>query len=119
MQIVAPQSDSQRRPDSGRAMGSAPNETASSSSAQLPKLTLPKGGGTLRGLDEQFKANPATGTASFSVPLPLSPGRGGFGPSLVLGYDSGAGNGPFGLGWSLDLSGVARRTDQRLPRYQD
>lgn len=87
--------------------------------AQVPYLGLPKGGGALRGLDEQFQANPASGTASFSIPLPLSPGRGGFGPVLALSYDSGAGNGPFGLGWGLDLGGVKRRTDQGLPRYND
>ena len=31
----------------------------------------------------------------------VSPGRSGFGPQLSLSYDSGAGNGPFGFGWSL------------------
>ena len=35
-----------------------------------------------------------------SIPMPASPGRAGFGPQLALTYDSGAGNGPFGLGWS-------------------
>jgi hypothetical protein len=43
------------------------------------------------------------GTGSMTVPIATSPGRGGFGPQLALSYDSGAGNGPFGLGWSLGL----------------
>ncbi|MFI6768002.1 SpvB/TcaC N-terminal domain-containing protein [Streptomyces sp. NPDC050355] len=46
-------------------------------------------------------ANLVTGTGGLSVPLAISPGRSGFGPSLTLGYDSGAGNGPFGIGWGI------------------
>ena len=33
---------------------------------------------------------PVTGTAHLTVPVATSPGRGGFGPSLRLGYDSGS-----------------------------
>jgi Salmonella virulence plasmid 65kDa B protein len=36
-----------------------------------------------------------------------------------LSYDSSSGNGPFGLGWSLALPSITRRTDKGLPRYQD
>src|SRR4051812_28373460 len=68
-----------------------------------PSVTLPKGGGAVRGIGEKFAANPVTGTGSASVPIALSPGRSGFGPQLALSYDSGAGNGPFGFGWSLSL----------------
>ena len=68
---------------------------------------------------EKFGANGATGTGALSVPLTLSPGRSGFGPQLSLSYDSGAGNGPFGLGWNLSLPSIARKTDQGLPRYND
>ncbi|MBK7645947.1 MAG: hypothetical protein IPJ12_01880 [Betaproteobacteria bacterium] len=68
-----------------------------------PSISLPKGGGAIRGIGEKFAANPVTGTGSMSVPIATSPGRGGFGPQLALSYDSGAGNGPFGLGWSLSL----------------
>ncbi len=39
-----------------------------------------------------------TGTASLSVGVFVSPARSGFQPSLNLRYDSGSGNGPFGLG---------------------
>jgi hypothetical protein len=82
-------------------------------------LTLPKGGGAIRGIDEKFSTNPATGTASFAVPVPLSPGRGGFMPTLALAYDSGSGNGVFGHGWSLGVPMIARKTDKGLPRYRD
>jgi RHS repeat-associated protein len=54
-----------------------------------------------------------------SVPIAASPGRSGFGPQLSLSYDSGSGNGPFGLGWSLSLPSITRKTDKGLPRYQD
>ncbi len=84
-----------------------------------PPLTLPKGGGAIRGIGEKFGANPVTGTGSMSVPIPTSPGRSGFGPQLSLSYDSGAGNGPFGLGWSLSLPTITRKTDKGLPRYFD
>jgi hypothetical protein len=84
-----------------------------------PQLSLPKGGGALRGIGEKFTANPVTGTGSLTVPIATSPGRSGFGPQLSLHYDSGIGNGPFGLGWSLALPSITRRTDKGLPRYDD
>src|SRR4029453_17346986 len=82
-----------------------------------PQVALPKGGGAIRGIGEKFAANPVTGTASLSVPIATSPGRAGFGPELALSYDSGAGNGPFGLGWSLSLPSITRKTEKGLPRY--
>jgi RHS repeat-associated protein len=80
---------------------------------------LPKGGGAIRGIGEKFLANPTTGTGSMTVPIATSPGRSGFGPQLSLSYDSAAGNGPFGFGWSLSLPSVARKTDKGLPQYLD
>lgn len=91
----------------------------SAPAAAPPSLTLPKGGGAIRGIGEKFAANPVTGTGSMSVPIAVSPGRSGFGPQLSLSYDSGAGNGPFGFGWSLSLPSITRKTDKGLPRYLD
>src|SRR5271154_6003812 len=84
-----------------------------------PQLSLPKGGGAVRGIGEKFSANAVTGTGTVSVPIATSPGRSGFGPQLSLSYDSGSGNGPFGMGWSLALPSITRRTDKGLPRYHD
>ncbi|MEO6918782.1 MAG: SpvB/TcaC N-terminal domain-containing protein, partial [Collimonas sp.] len=84
-----------------------------------PQLSVPKGGGAIRGIDEKFTTNPVTGTGSFNIPFPLSPGRSGFGPQLSLGYDSGSGNGCFGMGWSASLPMISRRTDKGIPRYRD
>src|SRR5512142_534381 len=85
----------------------------------VPAISLPKGGGAIRGIGEKFAANPVTGTGSFTIPVATSPGRLNFGPQLNLTYDSGAGNGPFGFGWSLSLPEITRKTDKGLPRYVD
>lgn len=89
------------------------------STAKLASISLPKGGGAIRGMGEKFEVNPATGTGSFSIPLPSSSGRSDFGPQLSLAYDSGSGNGPFGFGWSLGVPAITRKTDKGLPRYHD
>ena len=70
-------------------------------------------------MGEKFAANPVTGSGSMSVPIATSPGRSGFGPQLSLSYDSGAGNGPFGFGWTLALPAITRKTDKGLPRFRD
>jgi Salmonella virulence plasmid 65kDa B protein len=84
-----------------------------------PAVSLPKGGGAIRGIGEKFTANPVTGTGSMTIPIETSTGRSGFGPRLELTYDSGAGNGPFGFGWTLAVPSIVRKTDLGLPRYQD
>jgi len=94
-------------------------EQGKSQAPQAPSISLPKGGGAIRGMGEKFAANPVTGTGSMSVPIATSPGRTGFGPQLSLSYDSGAGNGPFGFGWNLSLPSIARKTDKGLPQYYD
>ena len=95
----------------------AGKDAASSEKSAAPSITLPKGGGAIRGIGEKFAANPVTGTGSMSVPIAASPGRSGFGPQLSLSYDSGAGNGPFGFGWSLSLPQITRKTDKVIPQY--
>ena len=93
-------------------------DTGNTSTA-MPTISLPKGGGAIRGIGEKFAANPVTGTGSMSVPIATSPSRSGFGLQLSLSYDSGAGNGPFGLGWNLSLPAITRKTDKGLPQYRD
>ncbi|MCG3156422.1 MAG: hypothetical protein DKINENOH_03046 [bacterium] len=95
------------------------SEAAEKSSVAAPTISLPKGGGAIRGIGEKFAANPVTGTGSMTVPIATSPGRSGFGPQLALSYDSGAGNGPFGFGWNLSLPSITRKTDKGLPQYRD
>lgn len=90
-----------------------------SGAARLPSISLPKGGGAIRGIGEKFAANPVTGTGAMTVPIATSPSRSGFGPELMLSYDSGTGNGPFGFGWNLSLPSIIRKTDKGLPQYWD
>ncbi|MET8454591.1 SpvB/TcaC N-terminal domain-containing protein, partial [Streptomyces sp. NPDC005209] len=84
-----------------------------------PAVCLPRGGGAIRGIDETFTTMPATGTGALTIPLALSPGRPGATPQLALTYNSGTGNGRWGIGWDLSLASVTRRTDRGLPRYRD
>lgn len=102
---------------SGRAESPGAPEAGPDRAAGAPAITLPKAGGAIRGIGERFTANLATGTGALSIPLPLSPGRAGFGPQLTLSYDSGVGNGPFGFGWNLALPSITRKTDRGVPRY--
>ncbi|GAA1677251.1 hypothetical protein GCM10009830_25230 [Glycomyces endophyticus] len=78
---------------------------------------LPTVGNPPARLGETFRTNPVTGSASLTVPLPASPGRGA--PALAAAYDSAGGPGLFGYGWDLPLARIARRTDRGLPRYRD
>ncbi|HVZ38022.1 MAG TPA: SpvB/TcaC N-terminal domain-containing protein [Candidatus Kapabacteria bacterium] len=131
------QQESSRQGQNGAAAPGSPSPKSPSQSQTQPKaqsqsdgsqqngafsispLSLPKGGGAIRGIGEKFGVNAATGTGSITVPLATTPGRSEFGPQLVLSYDSGSGNGPFGFGWSLGLPAITRKTDKGLPRYDD
>jgi RHS repeat-associated protein len=112
----AQRSDESRVPRSPSAKGR--DEDDAPKLPALPSPSLPKGGGAVRGLGETVKVNATNGTFTASIPLPNADAR-GLSPSLSLSYDSGAGNSPFGEGWSLPIASVARKTDKVLPRYQD
>jgi RHS repeat-associated protein len=89
-----------------------------SNAIEVPSISLPKGGGAIKGIDEKFQVNAVNGTASFSIPLPFSQARGAT-PALALSYNSGGGNGIFGLGWNIGLPSIKRKTDKKLPQYID
>lgn len=107
------------RPDSESDQQAADDGPADTAGDALPAVSVPTGGGAVRGIGEKFSVNPATGTGTLAVPVPVSPGRAGFGPRLTLAYDSGQGNGPFGLGWSLAVPEISRKTSRGVPRYAD
>ncbi len=86
---------------------------------EIPAISLPKGGGAVKGIEEKFEVNAATGTSSFAIPIPLSPSRQGFVPQIGLSYNSGSGNGPFGLGWQSGVPSISRKTEKQLPQYKD
>ncbi|MBO9703281.1 MAG: insecticidal toxin complex protein [Sporocytophaga sp.] len=84
----------------------------------VPVISMPKGGGAIKGIDEKFSVNAVNGTMSLSIPLPFAEAR-GVSPQLQLSYNSGSGNGIFGLGWSFGLPSIKRKTDKYLPQYLD
>jgi len=112
-------SDAVKSQSTSNSTGSSGGKEDKSYFAPPPAISLPKGGGAIKGMGEKFSANPVTGTGSMSVPIATSPGRSGFGPQLSVAYDSGAGNGIFGLGWNLSVPSITRKTDKGLPRYWD
>jgi hypothetical protein len=87
-----------------------------SASLQIQSPSLPKGGGTLSGMGESLSAAGPDGTASFTVPLPVSAGR-GFAPGLALSYSSAAGSSEFGMGWGCQLPSFRLRTAKGVPQY--
>jgi RHS repeat-associated protein len=82
-------------------------------------ISLPAGGGALRGLGERFTPDLHSGTANLTLPIEVPRGRNGLQPRLELSYSSGFGNGRFGLGWTVPVPGIARLTSRGVPRYRD
>lgn len=85
------------------------NNKEDNNQLKIPQIILPKGGGALKSIDEKFSVNAVNGTAAFSIPLPITPGRNGFTPALSLTYNSGVGNSLFGLGWGVDFPDFHKR----------
>ncbi|KKY18165.1 hypothetical protein UCRPC4_g05115 [Phaeomoniella chlamydospora] len=88
----------------------------------FPKLLASlsgSGGGSHRSIGETFKVNPQNGTMTLVLPVQVTPGRSEFEPHLDLSYDSGCGNGTFGIGWGVSMDSIARRTSKEVPQYND
>jgi RHS repeat-associated protein len=83
--------------------------------AQVP--SLPKGGGSIGGLGATFTPDLSTGTGTFVIPLDTPNGPNDIGPRLMLRYDTGSGNGPFGLGFSLPMPRILISTSHGYPLY--
>ncbi|VVO43523.1 SpvB/TcaC N-terminal domain-containing protein [Pseudomonas fluorescens] len=88
------------------------------SAMEFTAPSLPKGGGAIHSIGKGMGPVGTTGAASFEVGLPISPGR-GFAPALSLGYSSGVGNSLFGIGFSLSVNAITRRTSKGVPTYTD
>ena len=110
---------SQQQQRRGDAQGKSNEDSDASPIPKAPTLSLPKGGGAIKSIGEKFDVNLNTGTGSTGIPIPISASRGNMQPDIALQYDSGSGNGPFGLGWNISLPHISRKTDKGLPQYRD
>jgi RHS repeat-associated protein len=81
-----------------------------------PQMSLPKGGGAIKGIGETFQPDPFTGTCSLAIPIYTTDCR-DFAPKLTLNYSSGSGNGNYGIGCTISIPTIFRRTDTGIPRY--
>lgn len=82
-------------------------------------LSLPKGGGSIQGLGETFQPDLHTGTGSYSIPIDIPNGPNDIAPKLSLLYNTSSGDGPFGMGFSLNLFAIQYSTNKCIPTYSD
>src|SRR5262249_29632488 len=88
----------------GVAMGTSPAPALQGplpGAATAHKLKLPNRPGSIQGLADTASLNAFSGQITYTVPLQLPMGPGGFGPSLAFTYVGDLGNGPLGVGWTL------------------
>jgi RHS repeat-associated protein len=58
-----------------------------------------------------------SGAATLRIPVAVPPGPGGLAPQLALVYSSQAGDGPYGVGWSLPLGEIRCSARFGVPDY--
>ena len=112
--VSNPQGESNRSTLNTPAQAHTPNSDVT----KIPPISLSKGGGALKSINERFSVNAANGTALFSISWPINSGRSGFSLPLSLSYNAGIGNRTCGIGWGIDLPSIQRRTE-KLPTYRD
>jgi RHS repeat-associated protein len=95
-----------------------PMNATQTNTPQQPEISTPSGGGAIHGINEQFQSGGFNGAADFSVPFPLTAAR-GLEPSIVVSYNSGAGNGICGMGVGLGQLGITRKTSNGIPKYNE
>ena len=64
--------------------GSGTDSAPATHQISAPTISLPTGGGVIRGIGEMFAANPGTDSGSLTIPIAPSPGRFGFGPQQAI-----------------------------------
>jgi RHS repeat-associated protein len=82
-------------------------------------VSLPTGGGGISPLGDRFEPDLVRGSGNYAVPLQCPKGPNELRPQLALSYSTGAGNGPFGVGWRLNTGRIERASDRGVPRYDD
>lgn len=98
----------------GFSVGDGKCVSVASGERPLPAGTIASGATVVSG---GVSAGPTRGAASvtndgafsYRIPIELPPGRAGLSPDLAIEYNSRNGNGPLGVGWTLDgLSEISR-----------
>jgi len=94
-------------------------QKATSNLSKGNSIELPKGGGAIKGMNEELSVNPSMGSCHSSIPLPFLDNRHNFLPPVNILYNSTNGNGVLGIGWELNYPSIARNTSKKLPQYKD
>ena len=87
--------------------------------ATASSIKVPDGPASVRGLAGPAEVDIFTGQVGYHVPVELPAGPAGFGPHLDLRYGGDLGNGPLGIGWSLDGVMIRRGERRGVPAYDD
>ncbi|MCA9593472.1 MAG: hypothetical protein KC776_09185, partial [Myxococcales bacterium] len=117
--VADPSSVAPSAPGISRAEPTSLPTGADKSGVTSKTISVPKGAGTIKGMEESFSAQLSTGIGTFSVPLSLPAARGTAQPSLGLSYSSSGGSGLAGMGWQIGVPFIARQTDRGVPSYAD
>jgi RHS repeat-associated protein len=85
------------------------------SGASSNAISPPAGSGKVAGMGEAFSLDLNSGQGTYNLSFELPDGVAGFRPTIRLEYSHGQSNGPFGLGWKLQLRQIDRRLDFGVP----
>jgi hypothetical protein len=88
------------------------------SELRIPQIASPAGGASVRDVVSRFAPSLLTGTSQYFIPLPITQAR-DLTPQLTLNYNSGRGNGIFGLGFTIFIPQIVRKTTKGVPTYED
>lgn len=89
-----------------------------SNTIEMPQITFSESGRILNETEEKIEVNTSNRSAGLIIPLPITLERNIFSPSLSLSYNSGGGNSPYGLVWSIGYPMIQRITVKKLPIYK-
>lgn len=78
---------------------------------------LPESGGSAGSIGESFTPDLFSGTGTYAVKLEVPDGVAAFQPALRLTYSTGLPNGPFGLGWRLEVPSIERSNPLGIPTF--